>query len=297
MIGAEAFIGPALTRGFQFYAGVPCSFLTPLINRVIGDPALGYVGATSEGEAVAMAAGAWLAGRKTVVMCQNSGLGNAVNPLTSLNFPFRIPTLLIVTWRGQPGIGDEPQHELMGRITAGLFDTMGIPHQPFPAATEEVEPSLALAESELVPGTLVAFGDIVLKRHIIQALLEEAGDGVTLIVDSGLAGADVADRVHADHADSGRISFAETRLQAIGDVDAATSHGAWIGLLHLGRDGAGWLRQAVDAVRKDGTLPTARLADLITRVLAAGRPVRVVYTRGGWVNVNNLRDLLDAGGV
>ena len=154
MIDAEAFIGPALARGFQFYAGVPCSFLTPLINRVIGDPALGYVGATSEGEAVALAAGAWLAGRKTVVMCQNSGLANAVNPLTSLNFPFRIPTLLIVTWRGQPGIGDEPQHELMGRITDGLLDTMGIPHRPFPAAAEEVEPSLALAESEMARSDL-----------------------------------------------------------------------------------------------------------------------------------------------
>ena len=63
-----------------------------------------------EGEAVAVAAGAWLAGRRTVVMCQNSGLGNTVNPLTSLNHPFRIPTLLIVTWRGQPGLKDEPQH-------------------------------------------------------------------------------------------------------------------------------------------------------------------------------------------
>ena len=104
MIGADAFLAPARARGFAFYAGVPCSFLTPIINRVIGDRALDYVGATSEGEAVAIAAGAWLAGRKTVVMCQNSGLGNAVNPLTSLSFPFRIPTLLVVTWRGQPGI-------------------------------------------------------------------------------------------------------------------------------------------------------------------------------------------------
>jgi phosphonopyruvate decarboxylase len=112
------------------------------------------VGATSEGEAVAVAAGAWLAGRKTVVMCQNSGLGNAVNPLTSLSFPFRIPTLLIVTWRGQPGIGDEPQHELMGRITDGLLDTMGIPHRPFPVTTGEVEPSLALAETEMARSDL-----------------------------------------------------------------------------------------------------------------------------------------------
>ena len=157
--------------------------------------------------------------------------------------------------------------------------------------------SLALAEKDLVPGTVVAFGDIVLKRHIIQALLEEAGDGITLVVDSGLAGADVPDRVRADRADTGRISFAETRLLEIGDVTPAASHGAWIGLLHLGRAGADWLRDAVSAARADGTLRTARMSDLITRVVAAERPVRVVYTRGGWVNVNNLTDLLDAGGV
>jgi phosphoenolpyruvate phosphomutase len=157
--------------------------------------------------------------------------------------------------------------------------------------------SLALAESDLAPGTVVAFGDIVLKRHIIQALLEEAGDGITLVVDSGLAGADVPDRVRAERADSGRFSFAETCLQAIGEVTPAASHGAWIGLLHLGRHGADWLREAIAGARKDDTLRTARVADLITRVVSVGRPVRVVYTRGGWVNVNNLADLLDAGGV
>ena len=99
MITAEDFLRPAREKGLTFFAGVPCSFLTPFINGVIGDARIRYVGAASEGEAVAIAAGAWLAGRKTVVMCQNSGLGNAVNPLTSLNYPFRIPTLLVVTWR------------------------------------------------------------------------------------------------------------------------------------------------------------------------------------------------------
>ena len=154
--------------------------------------------------------------------------------------------------------------------------------------------SLACAADDLVPGTLVAFGDIVLKRHIIQALLEEAGDGITVVVDSGLAGGAVPDRVRADRPDSGRFSFDEIRLVAIGDVEPAASHGAWIGLLHLGRDGAGWLREAITASRADGTLRDARLSDLLMRVVAAGRPVRVVYTRGGWVNVNNLTDLLDA---
>ena len=93
MINADEFLGPARAEGLDFYAGVPCSYLTPLINRVINDSANRYVGAASEGEAVGIAAGAWLAGRQTVVMCQNSGLGNAVNPLTSLNAPFQIPTL------------------------------------------------------------------------------------------------------------------------------------------------------------------------------------------------------------
>ncbi len=136
MIAAGEFIAEAARRGFDFYAGVPCSFLTPLINALLGDARLDYVGAASEGEAVAIAAGAWLAGRRTVVLCQNSGLGNAVNPLTSLNAPFRIPTLLITTWRGQPGIPDEPQHKVMGEITHRLLSDINVEHAPFPRRPE-----------------------------------------------------------------------------------------------------------------------------------------------------------------
>ena len=149
MITSDQFLDRAKERGFDFFTGVPCSFLTPLINRVIGSRQLDYVGAASEGEAVAIAAGAWLAGRKTVVMCQNSGLGNAVNPLTSLNFPFRIPTLLIVTWRGQPGLKDEPQHELMGQITGKLLDTIEVKHAAFPAAADGIAGALDLAAAEI----------------------------------------------------------------------------------------------------------------------------------------------------
>jgi phosphonopyruvate decarboxylase len=154
MIAADAFLEPALARGFGFYTGVPCSFLTPVINRVISDPKIAYVGAASEGEAVAIAAGAWLAGKGTVVMCQNSGLGNTVNPLTSLNFPFRIPTLLVVTWRGQPGLKDEPQHELMGQITGALLDTMRIGHAAFPKSEGEVAGALDRAESAMAESAL-----------------------------------------------------------------------------------------------------------------------------------------------
>jgi phosphoenolpyruvate phosphomutase len=165
-------------------------------------------------------------------------------------------------------------------------------------ATTSEAYSLSLAEDELGAGTLVAFGDIVLKRHIVQALLEEAGDGITLAVDSALAGADKPDRVRGDRPDTGRFTFEDVVLSAIGDsVIPGESHGVWIGLLHLGADGASWLRAAIAGAREDGTLGTARLSDLLSRVVAAGRPVRLVYSRGGWVNVNDLRDLLDASGL
>jgi phosphoenolpyruvate phosphomutase len=117
-------------------------------------------------------------------------------------------------------------------------------------------------------------------------------------VDSTLAASAAPDRVRAARPDSGRLLFDEVWLAGIGDAVApAAGHGVWVGLLHAGRDGAAWLREAIAGARADGTLRAARLSDLITRVLAAGRPVRVVYVRGGWVNVNNLTDLLDASGL
>ena len=152
MIDADAFLDAAAGRGTQFYTGVPCSYLTPLINRVASRRGTPYVGAASEGEAVAIAAGAWLGGKGTAVMMQNSGLGNAVNPLTSLNHPFRIPTLLVVTWRGEPGHTDEPQHALMGRITGALLDTIEVPHGAFPQTAAEVAPALDAAASAMAAG-------------------------------------------------------------------------------------------------------------------------------------------------
>ena len=149
MISAVSFIDHLGSLGYSQYAGVPCSFLTSLINFVISDPALDYIGATSEGEAVGITFGAFLAGRKTVTMCQNSGLGNMVNPLTSLNYPFRVPTLLIVTWRGQPEVKDEPQHEQMGRIMHRLLETLEIPWLPFPISEAEIANTLAEAEASM----------------------------------------------------------------------------------------------------------------------------------------------------
>lgn len=142
MIEAAQFVEAARARGFDWYAGVPCSYLTPFINYVLQDPALHYVSAANEGDAVALVAGATLGGRRGIAMMQNSGLGNAVSPLTSLTWTFRLPQLLIVTWRGQPGVPDEPQHALMGPITPAMLDTMEIPWETFPTQADAIGPAL-----------------------------------------------------------------------------------------------------------------------------------------------------------
>ncbi len=152
MIEAAQFVEAARRRGFTWYAGVPCSFLTPFINYVLQDPTLRYVGAANEGDAVAVIAGVTLGARdgaRGVTMMQNSGLGNAVSPLTSLTWTFRLPQLLIVTWRGEPGVSDEPQHALMGPITPALLETMDIPWEPFPRDADAIEPALARAAAHM----------------------------------------------------------------------------------------------------------------------------------------------------
>jgi phosphonopyruvate decarboxylase len=146
VIAAGAWVGAAAAAGFRFYCGVPCSYLKPFINYVIDAPELRYVGAANEGDAVALAMGATLAGQRAVVMFQNSGFGNAVNPLTSLSAIFRVPALLICTWRGEPGgAHDEPQHDLMGEITPGLFDLLKIPWELFPDREDAIAGVLARA--------------------------------------------------------------------------------------------------------------------------------------------------------
>lgn len=174
MLQASDFISACILRGYTFFTGVPCSFLKPLINHVIQSHDLDYVAATSEGEAVGIAAGAYLAGRNAVVMCQNSGLGNTINPLTSLNFPFRIPILLIVTLRGEPGLRDEPQHELMGQITGELLDTLRIPWAFFPDEPEKVAIVLDQAQSGMA-GTGLPFALIMKKGSIAKMDLVTGG--------------------------------------------------------------------------------------------------------------------------
>lgn len=150
MIEAKSFCETAKKAGFSLYTGVPCSYVKPFINFVIDAPDLTYIGATNEGDAVAIAAGAQVGGKRAVVMMQNSGLGNAVSPLTSLNAIFKIPCLLIVTLRGEPGgPHDEPQHELMGRVTTKMLETMEIAWEYFPREEAEIATTLEKAISHI----------------------------------------------------------------------------------------------------------------------------------------------------
>jgi phosphonopyruvate decarboxylase len=165
VIAADRFCAAARAAGFRLYAGVPCSYLTPLIDHVVASSAEGgplrYVGAADEGSAVAIAAGAGIAGERGVVLLQNSGLGNAVSPLTSLCAVFALPVLLVVTLRGEPGgPPDEPQHALMGAITTRLLELTGVAWEAFPSDDDAVAPALARAvahmETKRTPYALVA---------------------------------------------------------------------------------------------------------------------------------------------
>lgn len=150
MIAAEHFIQSARQHGFELYTGVPCSYLKPFINSAIDSSELRYIGAVNEGDAIAVAVGAELGGVRSVAMFQNSGLGNAVSPLTSLTHIFKIPLLVIVTLRGEPGgPADEPQHELMGKITTGLLELMGIAWEYFPESADAIEPALSRAVAHM----------------------------------------------------------------------------------------------------------------------------------------------------
>lgn len=125
-----------LEAGFRELAGVPCSILDPIVTAAEGDAGVSYVPASVEGEAVAIAAGAWLAGGLGAVLLQNSGLGNAVNPLASLALPYRIPLLLIVSWRGEPGRPDAAHHLPMGAATRGILELLEIPVEVLSEASD-----------------------------------------------------------------------------------------------------------------------------------------------------------------
>ena len=147
MIKPEFFIDALKEKGVDCFAGVPDSLLKNICAYITDhfDAAHNII-AANEGAAVGFAAGHYLAtGKPACVYMQNSGQGNIINPLASLTDKevYNIPVLLLIGWRGRPGVHDEPQHVKQGKITTGLLDVMGIGYEVL-----SKEPELAAAQIE-----------------------------------------------------------------------------------------------------------------------------------------------------
>src|SRR3989344_5563218 len=154
MISPEYFFNLLQQHGFTFYAGVPDSLLKDFCAYVTDHTsAKDHIIAANEGNAIALAAGYHLAtGKNGVVYLQNSGLGNCINPLTSLTDKefYSLPLLLLIGWRGEPGKKDEPQHQKMGKITLPLLDTLGVPYAILPSSQEEAKKVVQRATQHLI---------------------------------------------------------------------------------------------------------------------------------------------------
>jgi sulfopyruvate decarboxylase subunit alpha len=154
VLPADAFVDRLLAAGFDFFTGVPCSLVGPLIAELERRGL--YRGETREDAALGVAAGAFLGGRLPVVVMQNSGLGVSLNALGSLHILYRMPCLLLVTWRGFEG-KDAPEHLVMGAVLPRLLDLFEIPHRAPQNATAlaDVEWAAAMARETARPVAVI----------------------------------------------------------------------------------------------------------------------------------------------
>lgn len=188
MIQPERLFRALAERGIGFFAGVPDSLLSDFSAYVTDHVDKSHhVITANEGNAVALAAGHYLGtGQPGFVYLQNSGLGNVVNPLLSLNDPevYGLPVLLMIGWRGEPGVKDEPQHIKQGRITPAFLDAMEIPWQIIDANTQDLNVVLDVAikqmRSQFGPSVLLvrkgAFAPYKLKKNeqsVVYPLVRE----------------------------------------------------------------------------------------------------------------------------
>lgn len=184
-------------KSIDFFTGVPDSLLKPFCNYITNAlDESSHIIAANEGSAVAIAAGYHLAtGKIGVVYMQNSGLGNAINPLISLvdSKVYQIPMILIIGWRGEPGKPDEPQHIRKGMITRELLKVLGIKYQIMPQEQKDLEKSIekaaAYCKKEKKPFALLVrkntFTELPLKKGGSKnpLLREEALEAILNLID------------------------------------------------------------------------------------------------------------------
>ncbi len=224
MIEVKRFVDCLDDSGVGFFTGVPDSLLKSFCAYVTDTCGKNHVIAANEGGAVGLAAGHYLAtGKPALVYMQNSGQGNAVNPLCSLADPdvYSIPMVLLVGWRGEPGVRDEPQHVKQGKVTVSLFETLGIPAEVLPddeaAALEITRKMVERAKVESRPVALVVrkrlFKEYKLQNKMpdisnlkredaIQAILESIGPEAVVVSTTGMISREVyeiRERLGQDH--------------------------------------------------------------------------------------------------
>ena len=163
MVKTKDFCTMLKEQGFDFFTGVPCSILKGVINYLSEDPDVPYVPATREDEALGIATGAYLTGKKPVVLMQNSGLGNSIGTLASLVLLYEIPLLLLISWRGYQG-KDAPEHLIMGKATVKLLEDIGVPTQILPKekAEETISDAVKIMEERSLPTA------IIVRRGVIE---------------------------------------------------------------------------------------------------------------------------------
>ena len=153
MIRPEYFIEKLRENGIDCFAGVPDSLLKNICAYITDHlDAQHNIITANEGAAVGLAAGYYLAtGKPACVYMQNSGEGNIINPLASLTDPevYNIPVLLLIGWRGRPGVHDEPQHVKQGKVTTGLLNIMGINFDILSKDEDKVEKQITKAVEAL----------------------------------------------------------------------------------------------------------------------------------------------------
>lgn len=153
MISPKFFIEKLKENDIDFYAGVPDSLLKNICAYIADNVDASHnIITANEGAAVGLAAGYHLAtGKIGVVYMQNSGEGNIINPIASLTDKevYNIPVLLLIGWRGRPGVHDEPQHVKQGKVTTGLLNTMGINYEVLSKEEDKAEKQIAKAVSAM----------------------------------------------------------------------------------------------------------------------------------------------------
>lgn len=199
MISCDTFFAALQRQGIGFFAGVPDSLLKDICAYISDHAGEGsHVIAANEGAALALAAGHHLAtGGLGLVYLQNSGLGNLVNPLTSLTDPevYAIPALLLIGWRGEPGVHDEPQHRKQGRVMLATLDALEIPHAVVPDDPAEAErvlaAAIATAREKNAPYALIVrkglFAPYKLQKKAPDVFALRREDALKRILDSLLA--------------------------------------------------------------------------------------------------------------